>query len=134
MATVINGTVAPLTPPNRDIEWKWASVARTDTSAKTLCFVPKGATIVAYQFQGTLSDAGTTATLDVGTSADADAIIDATDVLTVAGAVGVPAVVQSELTADTKITGTYTESGTASTAGGDWHVGIGYVRNMSGHA
>jgi hypothetical protein len=132
MATIVNGEqVNSTTPKVKNIHWKWASVARTDTSAKDLCLIPKGATIVGTVLMGDVSDAGTTATINVGTSGDPDAFIDDTDVLTVSSASAAPAVAQGELLADTLVQGIYAESGGASTAGGDWTVGIGYVRDIS---
>jgi hypothetical protein len=133
MATVINALeqVNSTTPKAKGIQWKWASVARTDTSAKDLFVIPKGSTIVNTILMGAVSDAGTTATVDVGNSGDADAYIDATNVLSVSSQTLAPAVAQGELLVDTLIQGIYAESGTASTAGGDWTIGIGYVRDIS---
>lgn len=110
------------------------TVARTDTSAKTLFTLPAGATILFWTVHApAVSDAATTALLVVGKSGDADFFLDDINLKVVTGfmvpnnnAAEGAAVVASSTgavgTADVAVTGTYTETGTASTVGGPWTV------------
>lgn len=105
------------------------SIARTDTSAKTLFTLPNGAIPTNILVSATApSNAGTTATLSVGRVGGAQTdFLNALDIKTAgtgggsqkpsaSGSVlfGVP------LTADTVVTGIYAETGGASSSGGPW--------------
>ena len=111
------------------------TVARTDTSAKTLGTLPQDAQIVGLTIWGAAaSNAGTTATLSVGKSGGAGAeYLSAYDVKTAASGNGQTSpnaallLAPTKATADTVVTGTYAETGTASTSGGPWTVIVRYV-------
>ena len=121
------------TPKNLYIHYKEESVARTDTSAKDLFVLPAGSTPLALLIRGeTASNAGTTAVLDVGITGTAEYFIADTSVLAAGGGASSnfkPMLKgRTQLTTDTTVTATYAESGTASTVGGPWTVGIFYIR------
>ena len=110
------------------------TVARTDTSAKTLFTLPVGAIIVGLDVIGAaVSNAGTTATLSVGKSGGTG--IEYLNAYDVKGATGsgqqspTAALLMAPVkaTADTVVTGTYAETGTASTTGGPWAVVLQYA-------
>ena len=108
---------------------KAADVERTMTSATELMTIPQGHTILGMTLVGTASDAATTATLSIGNAGSGTAYVNARDVKTAATGTGLMPLTlaadhQAALTADTKITATYAETGTAS-SDGDW---ILYVR------
>lgn len=107
------------------------SVARTDTSAKTLFTLPAGCIPTNILFAATApSNAGTTATISVGISGGSGtAFLNAIDVKTAgtgggsqkptgsaSAQFGVP------LAAATVVNGVYAETGGASSAGGPWVV------------
>lgn len=111
------------------------TVARTDTSAKTLFTLPAGATVITTMVHSPVaSNAGTTALLTVGSVADPDRYIDDLSLLTVTGwfvpnsnAANGTAVVAANATeavgtTDLTVVGTYAESGSASNTGGPWTV------------
>lgn len=110
-----------------------ATVARTDTSAKDLFILPPGAIITGVRVVSpAASDAGTTAVLKVGIKGgSATAIVNNLDVKTAAtgaGQVNPNATIGGvALTSTTTYTGTYAETGTASTAGGPWTVIFEYL-------
>lgn len=107
------------------------SVARTDTTAKNLFVLPAGAipTNIIFAAAGA-SDAGTTATLSVGTVGGAATdFLNAIDVKTVATGKGSQkptgtgsTLFGAALAAAKTVTGTYAETGGASTTGGPWIV------------
>lgn len=110
------------------------TIARTDTSAKVLGVLPKDAQIVGLTIWGAaVSNAGTTATLKLGQAGGTGAEYLAS--FDVKGATGsgqqapsaallmAPTAAASDIT----VTGTYAETGTASTAGGPWSIMIEYV-------
>lgn len=109
------------------------SVARTDTTNKTLFTIPAGAIPIGIRLASPAnSNAATTATLSVGTSGGAVTdYLNAVDVKTAATGKGAwtPASSGSALfgvatTAATSVIGVYAETGTASTSGGPWVVQI----------
>lgn len=106
------------------------SIARTDTVAKKLGTLPKGAVVIGLKILGAaVSDAGTTATIGVGTSTAADELLSAFDVKGTTGAgQQVPAGVAAGFAAQSQadIYGKYAETGTASTSGGAWQVLVEY--------
>lgn len=124
-----------LTPKARCTYVKSGSLARTDTTAKELFGLPKDAIISGiYVIGSAASDAGTTATIGIGSSASANEYMTGYDVLTAAtgegynpaGGAAVGSAMYSKLTADVSVYGIYAESGTASTAGGPWKVKVEY--------
>lgn len=120
-------------PPSRDVSIKVASIARTDTAAKNLFMLPKGAVPLYFLvFSGTASDAATTATISVGKTGTGTFFLNTVDVKTAAGLIVPPTAKNTNLvtglTADTQVTGIYAETGTASTTGGPFIVMLVYMR------
>ena len=123
-----------LTPPSKDVQVKKFAVTRSMTAGTDVAFVlPKGARILGFVLSGTASNAGTTATLSVGTTSGTPTeYVNAVNVLAagvgngvnllsgVAGAVG------DALTADTTVYVDYAETGAASSAGA-WNLFCLYV-------
>ena len=127
--------VFALTPSSKSIEYKSNTVARTDTAGKKLFLVPKGATIISATINGVSSDAGTTATISLGTTQGGNELFSDLNVLAAAKNQQVFTPDQKpadERANDTAVFGTYAESGTASAQGGPWLVTIGYIRNIIG--
>lgn len=121
-------------PKPRSVKSKFFSIARTDTTAAIKAWLPKDSFIVGMWVIGSAaSDAGTAATIDVGTSATSTELLASFDVKTAAtgegfvqaGAAAVGSAFASRRTADTPIYAKYTESGTASAAGA-WTVRIDF--------
>ena len=106
------------------------TVARTDVTPKNLFILPKGAIPVRLETAGTvLSNAVTTATLDVGKTGTVNFFGAALDVK--AANFGDAAIVRPmkqsvPLTVDTQVVGQYAETGGASSAGGPWTVRVYY--------
>jgi hypothetical protein len=93
--------------------------------------LPKYAYIVGMDLTGTASNAGTTATLSIGTAASGTAFIATRDVKTAGTGTGTfPLTLAGDnsaaLTIDTKVTATYAETGGASSAGG-WKLFVRYI-------
>jgi hypothetical protein len=103
------------------------TVARTDTSAKTLFTLPAYSELIGFYIYGTVaSDAGTTAILDIGKTGTGNFYINDFDVKGSTGVgVYIPAA-QSNLGAagatNITVTGTYAETGGASSTGGPWTI------------
>jgi hypothetical protein len=124
--------LSPITNASKNVVSKPIAVTRTMTTAAVVEWVPKGARIIGFVLSGTASNAGTTATLSVGTTSSSNEYVNAVSVLSggsgngvtllngVAGAVG------SVLTADTPIYVKYAETGTASSAGA-WTLYLVYI-------
>lgn len=111
-----------------------AAITRTMTSATTLFTLPQDAQIISLEIIGAaVSNAGTTATVAVGiVGGNGHDYLNAFDVKGATGAgqqtptaATLPTAIP--LTADTTVTATYAETGTASTAGGPWQLCIEYV-------
>jgi hypothetical protein len=118
-------TVFVDTPASKVLQVKTAiSVARTDTTARALMALPKGAIVLGISLQAdTASDAATTATVSVGTTTTATEWVNSQDVKSAAGVITptlASGVLNTVLTADTILYGKYAETGTASTVGGPW--------------
>ena len=126
--------VSPFTIPSKNLVVKQFAVTRAMTAGTDRAFmVPKGARIIGFILSGTASDAGTTATLSVGTTSGTPVeYVNALDVKTAATGSGVgllrgvAGVFQSATTADTMIYVKVTETGGASTVG-SWTLTIAYV-------
>lgn len=141
MALRPNQVVTSTTPPAIEILSKTVQVKRTDTTAFSAFVLPKGVVIAgAYVLGPVTSDAGTSAIIDVGTNpGTADEIVDSFDVKT--NGLGYHAIgsasgtsMGTQLTADTLYKALYTESGTASTAGGPWLVKVEYYYPQQGQS
>ncbi len=123
-------------PKPRESLEKVVKLVRTDTTAFQGAVLPKDAVITGmYVIGHVASDAATSATISVGTTATANELIDAYDVKTaatgegynVAGAAAVGTAMMTKLTTDTPIYAVYAETGTASATGGPWFVKIEYT-------
>lgn len=126
-----------LIPTSKDVVVKAFSVLRADTSSTLKAVLPADASILTIMMEGgTASNAGTSATVTLVVSDNTGAISTGTAVdVKTAGATtqivqmpSLPNIQPSPLTGDLKITATYAESGTASTAGGPWTFIVTYVR------
>lgn len=126
--------ITAYTPASKPIHTKSNTIARTDTTAKVLFGIPRDAIIRYFTISGTASNAGTTATLDIGTSADPDLLVDGVSVggSTTIQFAGIPANINELLASDLVIQGLYAETGTASTVGGDWTVTVHYTIGTRG--
>ena len=116
----------------RMVSTKFATVARTDTSAKNLFLLPPNAQVVDVTlWVGTASNAGTTATVSVGKTGSNTFFINAQDVKGTSGKIRPtgPANLFSQLSAsaDTQVVGIYAETGTASSTGGPFTVQVDYI-------
>lgn len=132
--------VGVLTAPfGKSIQVKSFAVTRSMTAGTDRAFaIPKGARILGYILSGTASDAGTSATLSVGTTSGTPVEhVNALDVKTAATGSGVGVLrgvtgaLQSKLTADTIVYVKVTEVGTAASVG-SWTLSVVYV--LSGMA
>lgn len=139
MAKRPNQVITSTTPPAVEVLTKTVQVARTDTTAFEAFVLPKNAVIVgAYVMGGVVSNAASTAVIDVGTNpGTADELVDSFDVITngkgyypVEAASGT--VMGTQLTADTLYKARYAETGTASSAGGPWLVKVEYYIPQQG--
>jgi len=130
-----------LTPKAREVLVKFGSIARTDTTAKAHFGIPKGAYIVGiYVIGAAVSNAGTSATIGIGSSTSANEYMTAYDVKTAAtgegyvpaGAAAVGSAMASAVSTDIQVYGIYAETGTASSSGGDWTVKVEYCMTGPG--
>lgn len=124
-----------LTPKARSLLTKMGTIARTDTTATVLFDLPKDALIAGiYVIGDAASDAGTSATIGIGSSTSANEYMASYDVKTAAtgegynpaGGAAVGTAMVNKLSADVSVYGKYAETGTASTAGGPWVVKVEY--------
>jgi len=122
-------------PKPRGDETKVIKIVRTDTTAFVGAWLPKDAVITGmYVIGQAASDAATTATISVGSTATATEYLAAFDVKTAAtgegyspaGSAAVGSAFMEKLTADVPVYAKYAETGTASTVGGPWYVKIEY--------
>jgi hypothetical protein len=123
---------------SKNLQVKSFPVTRTQTAGTDRAFVlPKNARLVGYVLSGSASNAGTTATLSVGTTSGTPTEhVNAVNVLAagsgngvnllngVAGALG------AKLTSDTLVYVKYAETGAASTLG-SWWLHVFYVTDSS---
>lgn len=116
----------------KDLVVKTRNVARTMTTGTQIATLPKGSRILYFVVEGTASNAVTTATLGLGSTAAANQYVTGFDVKTAATGNGpsMPVMVAGTggvvLTVDTPIYAIYAESGGASSAGA-WKVSIVYT-------
>lgn len=122
-------------PKVRESLEKVVKILRTDTTAFVGAWLPKDAVITGMYVVGQVaSNAGTTATISLGTTATSNELLASYDVRTAAtgegynpaGAAAVGTAFMEKLTADTPVYAVYAETGTASSAGGPWFVKIEY--------
>lgn len=119
---------------SKNVQVKRFAVTRSMTAGTDRAFVlPKGAQIIGFVLSGTASDAGTTATISVGTTSGTPVeYVNALDVKTVATGSGVgllrgvAGVGQTQVTSDTLVYVKYAETGGASTAGA-WTLWVAYT-------
>ena len=103
-------------------------IARTDTTAKDLFVLEQGDIPMSLRLYGdTASNAGTSARLSIGSTGNASYFVPNIEVKSGANAAAqsTPSTVSNlmePLPFQTTVTGTYVETGTASTAGGPWSV------------
>lgn len=139
MAIRPNQVVTTTTPPVLEILNKVVQVTRSDTTAFDAFVLPKGAVYAgAYVMGPAVSNAATTAIIDVGTNpGTADEIVDSFDVKTngkgyfAVGSAGGTAS-GTQITADTLYKARYNETGTASSSGGPWLVKVEYYFPQQG--
>jgi hypothetical protein len=124
-------------PTNKDAVVKAFQVSRTDTTASLKAVLPADASIVDIDINGPASNAGTTATISIGsTSANSNEYVNGQDVKTAGGKIrptstystSLPNVEPLPLGPDLQIFAKYAETGTASSSGGPWTILIWYVR------
>lgn len=127
--------ISTISPPAKCVLLKTFQILRTDTTATVKAQLPAAATVVDIQIVGALSNAGTTATVSVGTTSTANEWINAQDVKTAGGKIRpttafgstLPNLETLPLGSDIQVYGKYAESGTASSAGGPYYVMIYYT-------
>lgn len=111
---------------------KTRNLARTMTTGTLVATLPKGSRILSMALSGVASNAGTTATIGIGTTAAANQLATGVNVLAagqgngVTPITGVAGAMGSVLTVDTPIYFIYAETGAASSAGA-WVVHIKYT-------
>lgn len=129
-----NGPTA-VTPFNKDVVVKAFAINRTDTVSTVKCVIPADATIIDIRvFSTGASNAGTAATINVGTATNATYFLSGIDVkgatgkLNTSGATNLFNLENIPLGSDIQISGQYAETGAASSAGGPFYVTVEYVR------
>ena len=134
-------TITNTSPPAFELYSKVVQIKRTDTTSFDAFTLPKNAVIAGAYVMGTVaSDAGTTATVSVGSNpGTTNECVAAFSVKTnglgyfnAAAQAGTS--VGSQLTADTLMKAKYTETGTASTTGGPWLVKVEYYFPRPGNS
>lgn len=135
--TEVNPLQSPtvLIPSGKEHYVKVFTLARTDTTASVKSVLPADATIVDIKLFGPASNAATSATVSVGSTATANEFLNAQDVKTAGGMIRPTTALQNifnlqplPLGPDIQLYAKYAETGTASTAGGPWYVYVEYVR------
>lgn len=125
------------TPVNKDVTAKAFQIARTDTTASVKLVLPADATIVDILIYGAASNAGTTATVSIGTTSTSTEWVSGQDVKTAGGlirptstvsATNLPNLEVSPNLTDISVYAKYAETGAASSAGGPYTVILFYVR------
>lgn len=132
-----------LTLPSKVPQVKLFQVTRSMTAGTTRAFViPKNAILMGFVLQGTASDAGTTATLSIGTTSGTPTeFVNAVSVLSAGSGNGVSLLkgvtttnaantIGGKFTSDTIVFVQYAETGTAS-ANGNWNLYAIYFTNSS---
>lgn len=125
--------VSATTAPAKDVYAKSFAVTRSMTGGTDKAFVlPKNSVLIGYFLGGRASDAGTTATLSLGTTSGTPVEhVNAVSVLAAGqgngfqSLVGVAGIAGTKLTVDTTVFVKYTETGGASTVG-NWTLTVIY--------
>jgi hypothetical protein len=125
--------VSATTAPAKDVYAKSFAVTRSMTGGTDKAFViPKNSVLIGYFLGGTASNAGTTATLSIGTTSGTPVEhVNAVNVLAAGQGngfqplVGVTGIAGTKLTVDTTVFVKYAETGGASSAG-NWTLTVMY--------
>jgi hypothetical protein len=133
---VLPSQVTATTPASKDVQAKAFQIARTDTVASVKAVLPADASIIDIEVFGVASNAGTTATVNVGSTSAATEFINGQDVKTAGGKIrpttafgtAIPNLESLPLGADIQIYAKYAETGAASSAGGPYTVVVSFVR------
>ncbi len=122
----------------KDVCVKSFQVSRTDTTpvaGSPKAVIPADATLLGISIIGTVaSDAGTTATVSIGTTTGSTEWVNAFDIKTNGAKQNLPnMLVVGNLNGiplgnDVQVFAKYAETGGASTTGGPWYVQVTYVR------
>ena len=124
-------------PPSKDGQIKVFQLSRTDTTATVKAVLPADATILGFLIFGAASNAGTTATISIGSTVAATEFVNGQDIKTAGGLVIPTSTVNPANVAqvetlphgsDIQIWAKYAETGAASSAGGPYKIAIWYVR------
>lgn len=123
------------TPPAKSVYCKVFQVSRTDTTAKLCVVLPAGSSIIDFDFYGPASNAGTTAVINIGSTTTNTNEYILNQNVRVAGkqkpdasfSINLPNIEDQPTTADLPIYAKYTETGTASSAGGPWKCLVWYI-------
>lgn len=126
----------PITPASKSVQELVFQVTRTDLTAVLKAQLPGDSSLLGLTFySATNSNAGTTASVTFNVSNNGGVISTGTVNALTGGATtagvqmsNLPNIEQNPLQGDLKITAQYAETGTASTAGGPWIVGVRFVR------
>jgi hypothetical protein len=127
-----------ISPTSKEGSVKIFQLSRTDTTASLKAVLPADSTILGFLIYGAASNAGTTATISIGsTLASSNEFVNAQDIKTTGGLVIPTATINSAnmpqlenypLGADIQIFAKYAETGGASTLGGPYKIVIWFVR------
>lgn len=129
-------TVGYMDGTSRVLVKKIGTISRTTTTDTTLFNIPGNAVPTKLSLFGSAaSNAGTTATINVGLNSTSNQFLSGFDVKTSTtgagqvlpnGATNLQASVGSTVSPQVPVTGKYAETGTASTSGGPWYVEMEY--------
>jgi hypothetical protein len=125
----------PLIPAGKPDNQKFFQASRTDTVATLKAVLPAQSSVFQVTLYGSAnSNAGTSATGTITISNNTGVISTGTVNLLTGGATtaivamsALPNIEPLPLLGDLKITFTYAETGTVSTLGGPWVIGVAYV-------
>ena len=127
--------ITPITPPGKEHIIKLFQATRTDSGTLKAMLPADTTPYILYLYNNTASNAGTTATVTVTISDNAGTVSTGTaSVLSGNAGIsiiqmsGFPVVNKLPENGDYKITATYAETGTASTAGGPWTIAVEFVQ------
>lgn len=124
------------TPSSKSTEILAFQVTRSLTVAATKLILPADASVVSVMlFGSSVSNAATTATVTVTVSNNSGTVSTGTYDVKASGNVtgffqmtSLPNLEPLPLNGDLTITAVYAETGTASSSGGPWTIGVNYVR------
>lgn len=134
VSDITPSSFSTITPAPKVVLAKVFQVTRSDTTAVAKAMLPAGASILDFEIAGVASDAGTSATIGLGSTSAATEYVAGQDIKG-AGTYIRPTitgtnVIQTEGLPqgnDISIFAKYTEAGIASTVGGPWKVVVTYV-------